>query len=35
MRIGLAVLPTAETIDVAVLVQRAEALGFESFWALG
>ena len=33
MRIGLAILPTAETIDVAVLVQRAEALGFESLWA--
>ena len=32
MRIGLAILPTAETIDVAVLVQRAEALGFESLW---
>ena len=33
MRIGLAILPTAETIDVAVLVERAEALGFESLWA--
>ena len=33
MHIGLAILPTAEAIDVAVLVQRAETLGFESLWA--
>ncbi|MAG36664.1 MAG: hypothetical protein CL878_10555 [Dehalococcoidia bacterium] len=33
MDIGLAILPTADTIDTAVLVERAEALGFESLWA--
>ncbi len=33
MRIGIAVLPTHRSIDVAVLAARAEELGFESLWA--
>ncbi len=32
MDIGVAVMISSKSMDVAVLAQRAEALGFESFW---
>ena len=32
MDIGVAMAISSKSMDVAVLAQRAEALGFESFW---